>query len=109
MDPLLTVGVINYNQGHLIATCLDSIRNQTFQDFELYIIDDLSTDDSVGFINQYISNNSLECNFIVNTQNQGICKNLNYLLQMAQGKYLTFIAADDWGDTNRFESMVKTL
>ena len=109
MNPILTVGVINYNQGHLIHTCLDSIRDQSFSDFELYIIDDLSTDNSVSYIKEYISSNSLECSFIVNTQNQGICKNLNYLLQIAQGKYLTFIAADDWGDTNRFESMVQQL
>ena len=109
MEPLLTVGVINYNQGYLIDTCLDSIRNQTYQNFELYIIDDLSTDDSVSYINNYITRHSLECNFIVNKQNQGICKNLNYLLEKARGKYLTFIAADDWGDLNRFESMVQVL
>lgn len=109
MKPLLTVGVINYNQGHLIDACLDSIRNQTYQDFELYIIDDLSTDDSVSHISNYITKYGLECNFIVNKQNQGICKNLNYLLEQAQGKYLTFIAADDWGDTNRFQTMIDLL
>ncbi|HSB93131.1 MAG TPA: glycosyltransferase [Flavitalea sp.] len=109
MEPVLTVGVINYNQGHFINTCLDSIRNQTFKDFELFIIDDHSTDDSVKYISNYISEHSLECNFIINKENQGICKNLNYLLKTAQGKYLTFIAADDWGDLNRFETMVSRL
>jgi len=109
MEPLLTVGVINYNQGHFIHTCLDSIRDQTFRNFELFIIDDLSTDNSVSYIKDYITTNSLECNFIVNKTNQGICKNLNYLLQIARGKYLTFIAADDWGDRNRFETMVTAL
>lgn len=109
MAALLTVGVINFNQGEYIAQCLDTIRSQTFKDFELYIIDDHSTDNSVELISTYINKHSLECQFIVNEVNQGICKNLNQLLHKAKGKYFTFIAADDWGTENRFEDMVHVL
>lgn len=108
-NPVLTVGVINFNQGHYIHKCLDRIRNQTFSDFELFIIDDLSTDNSVDLIQHYIDDHQLDCVFIKNKINQGICRNLNQLLQQAKGKYFTFIAADDWGDLNRFEEMVAAL
>lgn len=109
MEPLLTVGVINFNQGHFIDKCLDSIRSQDFQDFELFIIDDKSSDDSVQLIESYISQSGLKATLIVNAVNQGICKNLNQLLSIAKGKYFTFIAADDWGDSNRFSDMIEKL
>lgn len=109
MNPLLTVGVINYNQGEYIAQCLDNILNQTFQNFELFIIDDLSTDNSRQLIQDYIDQHKVNCTFIKNEVNQGICKNLNQLLERSSCKYFTFIAADDWGTANRFEDMVNIL
>ncbi len=109
MPALLTVGVINFNQGEYIAQCLDSIASQTFRDFVLYIIDDHSTDNSIDLIRSYIHTHNLECNVIINPVNQGICKNLNDLLKLCDTKYFTFVAADDWGTENRFEDMIEIL
>lgn len=53
----LSVIIPNYNNQKYIKECLDSILNQTFQDFEIVIVDDCSTDNSVDIIKRYISKN----------------------------------------------------
>uniref|UniRef100_UPI00257EA90B glycosyltransferase family 2 protein n=1 Tax=Chloroflexus sp. TaxID=1904827 RepID=UPI00257EA90B len=45
--PLLSVTVLNYNYGHFLANCLDSILHQSFTDFEIILINDCSTDNSL--------------------------------------------------------------
>ncbi len=109
MSIVLTAVIINYNQGEYFAQCFQSVANQSFRDFELLVIDDCSSDNSVELIQRSIGNPPFYCEFIVNEINKGICFNLNLALSKAKGKYFTFIAADDWGSENRFEHMIDLL
>src|SRR5207244_4000882 len=54
-NPLLSVTVLNYNYARFLPGCLDSILRQSFQDFELIVIDDCSTDGSLEVIRPYLS------------------------------------------------------
>lgn len=109
MNALLTIVIVNYNQGIYFADCFHHIENQSFKDFELIVIDDCSTDHSVQQINEILSHSNLPHQFIVNQINQGICANLNMALKQANGTYFAFIASDDWLETNFYERMIAAI
>ena len=52
-SPFFKIIIPNYNNGKYIEACLNSILKQTFQEFEIIIIDDVSDDNSVDIINKY--------------------------------------------------------
>ncbi|WP_270491695.1 glycosyltransferase family 2 protein [Bacteroides finegoldii] len=62
-----------YNAEKYLARCIDSILNQTFQDFELILIDDKSTDSSKAICKQYIEDDS-RILFVENEKNRHSCK-----------------------------------
>lgn len=107
--PSITAVVVNFNQGVYIGKCLDSILASGYDNLDLLIVDDCSTDNSTEIIEAYIRQHQLQCRFVVNPSNQGICYSLNRALSMAHGEFFTFIAADDWGDPHRFHSMAEVF
>src|SRR5215831_13668629 len=58
--PMLSVAVLNYNYAHYLPQCLDSILRQTWTDFELILINDCSTDNSLEVIQPYLADPRLE-------------------------------------------------
>ena len=92
--PLLSVTVLNYNYGHFLATCLNSILKQTFTDFELILINDKSTDNSLEVIKPYLADPRVR--LVDHGENQGFTRSLIEGAELSRGKYLTVISADDW-------------
>ena len=95
--PLVTIGVPNYNYAHFIVSTLESVAQQDYANIELVIIDDCSTDNSIGVIETWIENYSgnIRPTFIKNNINQGLTANCNLILKNASGKYIQFLDADD--------------
>ncbi|MFZ4770696.1 MAG: glycosyltransferase family 2 protein [Ferruginibacter sp.] len=95
--PLVTIGVPNYNYSHYVLDTLNSIILQSYLNIELIIVDDLSTDDSVTVIENWINeySGSVKIKFIKNTLNLGLTKVCNIILQNANGKYFQTLDADD--------------
>lgn len=84
----------NYNGSKYIEKCLQSIENQTYDKYEVIIIDDGSTDESVKIIEKYIKNSNIKIIFIQQfNQNAAVARNRG--LEIAKGKYLYFIDSDD--------------
>lgn len=95
-NPLLSVIKPNYNDSVFIEESLESIRNQSFQCFEIIIIDDGSTDNSVEIINEYKNKCPyLNIRLFCNKKNLGTIKSINKAIKVARGKYLFFHAMDD--------------
>jgi glycosyltransferase involved in cell wall biosynthesis len=92
--PLLSVTVLNYNYAHFLPTCLDSILAQTFTDFELILINDKSSDNSLEIIQPYLADPRVR--LVDHAQNQGFIRSLIEGSSLSQGKYITVISADDW-------------
>ena len=92
---LLTVMAVCFNHARFLTECLDGIRAQTFQDFQLIITDDGSTDGSPALISDWLSKNSVSAHFIRHESNRGLCPTLNEALAAVQGKYLAKISTDD--------------
>jgi glycosyltransferase involved in cell wall biosynthesis len=95
--PLVTIGIPNYNYGHYILEALNSVANQTYQNIELIIVDDLSTDNSIEIVDNWINNyqGKIKINFIKNELNIGLAKTCNIILKNANGKYFQPLDADD--------------
>ena len=84
-----------YNTEQYLNQCLDSVINQTFQDIEIIVINDGSTDNSLNIIKEYQQKDSriILINF---TEHKIISEVRNEGLKNTKGKYITFIDSDDW-------------
>jgi len=108
--PTLSVLVLNYNYRRYLRSCVESILAQTFGDFELIIIDDRSTDDSIELINEL---KQLDPRIVVaaHEKNQGFSRSLiEGTEELSRGELLTVISADDRAARNdAFATQVELL
>ena len=105
-NPLITVYITNYNYERFIRTAVESVLNQTLQDFELIIIDDGSTDNSKEIIESY---EPLENVSIIFQKNRGLNITNNVALKASRGKYIVRLDADDFLELNALERMSSIL
>lgn len=100
----VSVIVPAYNCEEYIGTTLDSIINQDFRSFELIVIDDGSTDDSLEIINEKLSKSTISYN-VIHQENSGVSSARNRGIEVAKGKYLVFIDADDYVTGNHLSEL----
>ena len=84
-----------YNVEKYLKQCLDSVLHQSFQNFEMIVVNDGSTDGSGEIIEQYVEKYS-EKIITVSQSNRGISATRNRALRMAKGKYIVFVDSDDY-------------
>jgi glycosyltransferase involved in cell wall biosynthesis len=107
--PPVTVIAACYNHVRFVVECLESIRNQTYRNIQLVIVDDASTDESVGPIEAWVDRYGVDCVLIKHEKNRGVCKTLNEGLALAAGKYVTGIATDDVWMPDKIELQVRRM
>lgn len=106
--PLLSVTVLNYNYGHFLPTCLDSILGQTFKDFELILINDKSSDNSLEVIKPYLADPRIR--LVDHKENKGFVRSLIEGCDLSRGKYIAVVSADDWiVSSEAFEKQVAVM
>ena len=103
---LISVILPVYNAEEFLVEAINSILQQTFEDFEFIIIDDGSTDETTEIIHAY---HDSRIKYLKNPQNQGIVKTLNNGLLHANGKYIARMDADDISYPTRLEIQYKYL
>ena len=86
-NPLVSIIVPTYNSERTLERCLDSIRNQTYKNIELIVVDNGSTDRTVDIAHNY----GAEVHILVGEER---CKQTNYGVKMAQGKYVYQVGSD---------------
>ncbi len=107
--PKVTVIIPNYNHALYLKQRIDSVINQTYQDFELIILDDCSTDNSKEIIEQY-RNHPKVFDIIYNTQNSGSAfKQWKKCFGLSRGKYVWIAESDDYSDPLFLERTVKKI
>ena len=109
--PTLSVIMPAYNSEDYIEEAILSVVNQTFQDFELIVIDDASTDATVAIIKKFQKKYPGKIHLITLSENQncGGDKCANKGMEIASGKYIARMDADDIADPTRFEKQIKFL
>ena len=85
-----------YNQTKYLSKTLDSIVSQTFQNFELIVSDDSTTDEVEDIIHTYRDNFTLKVNYVRNNPSLGSPENWNRAISYAQGKWIKIMHHDDW-------------
>jgi len=111
MDSIITSPAISvimpvYNAGEFIKEAIESILHQSFTDFEFFIIDDASTDDSVSTIKSFADQ---RIRFIQKPVNTGYTDSLNMAIGLAKGKYIARMDADDIAMPHRFAKQIKYM
>lgn len=91
---LVSVLMSSYNYERYISEAIESVLNQSFKDLELIIVDDYSTDNSRKIIESY-QRKDKRIHAIFHEKNLGISKTANDGLNVAKGKFISFIGADD--------------
>lgn len=102
-NPLLSVIVPVYQSAPYLKTCVDSILDQTFRDFELILVDDGSSDDGPAMCDAYSRMDSRV--IVIHKQNEGLVSARKTGLLAAKGEWVTNIDSDDWIDPDGFAGM----
>lgn len=105
MIPQVSIILPVYNAQSYLRESIDSILAQSFEDFELIIVNDGSTDDSLGIISSYADKRII----LINQENAGLPISLNRAIRVSKGQYLGRQDADDVSSPNRLEEQVAYL
>ena len=104
MNSKISIIVPIYNSSVFLRRCLDSLINQTYQNLEIILINDGSTDDSELICKEYIT--KYENVTLFNKRNGGLGSARNKGLDLASGDYVGFVDSDDWVDYDYFEGLL---
>lgn len=105
MNELITIIINVYNGEKYINKCIDSIINQTYENLEILIINDGSTDNTLKICENYKDKRIR----IITTKNQGLALSRNTGIDNAKGKYVYFIDVDDFIELDTIEYLYKII
>ena len=110
-DKLLTIVVPTYNISEYIEKCINSfleVNEKYYKDFEVIVVNDGSTDNSVQVVENLIINSNMDLR-IISKENGGHGSTINVGIAEAKGKYFKVIDGDDWIDISSFETLLEKL
>ncbi len=102
----ISVIIPSYNRAYLISRAVGSVLNQTFRDFELIVVDDCSTDNTVEVVKSF---NDKRIRYIRHEKNKGGSSARNTGIKLAKGEYIAFLDSDDEWLPEKIEQQIKIL
>lgn len=109
MSPKVSVIIPNYNHGRYLRQRIDTVLKQTYRNFEIIILDDHSTDDSIAILESYIGSPHVR-EIILNDRNSGSpFKQWKAGLQKATGEWIWIAESDDYADERFLETMIRAV
>lgn len=102
MPPLVTLVILNWNGRRYLQTCLDAVFHQTFQDFEVLLVDNGSTDDSVPFIRATYP----QVRLLINDTNLGFAAGNNQAFRASRSTFVATLNNDTQVEPNWLEALV---
>src|ERR1700675_4790198 len=106
--PKVSVIIPNYNHARFLRQRMESVLGQTFQDFEVILLDDCSTDESQSILREYAADPRVRLEF--NEKNSGSTfKQWNKGVRLVRGKYVWMAESDDYAEPQFLEKVVARL
>jgi glycosyltransferase involved in cell wall biosynthesis len=105
-NPLVTVVIPTYNREKLLPRAINSVLNQTYQKWELIIVDDRSTGDTEELVQDYIKKDK-RIRYVKNTHNQGPAGARNQGTEVSGGEYIAFLDSDDEWKNNHLKDTIE--
>jgi len=103
----VSIIVITFNAKDELKECLESLENQDYSNKEIIIVNDASTDGTLGFLQQYQNQTTMEMTVITNKTNLGVAGSRNVGIQHATGEIIAFTDADCTADHRWVSELVK--
>ena len=108
MNVLVSIITPAYNSAKFIAETIQSVQNQTHENWEMIVVDDGSSDETVAIVQAFIDKDKrIQCYKLA--QNSGPAVARNFAIEKAKGAFMTFIDADDIWFPNFIENSIKTI
>ncbi|MGZ3534200.1 MAG: glycosyltransferase family 2 protein, partial [Thermodesulfobacteriota bacterium] len=102
--PLISVIIPNWNGKHFLVECIDSLKDQTFRDFETILVDNGSTDGSAEFAEERYGG---FIRVIRNKKNLGFTGGNNVGIEAARGEYIVLLNNDTWAEPTWLQELAK--
>jgi glycosyltransferase involved in cell wall biosynthesis len=106
---LITIYIPCHNYAHYLNQAVESVLAQSYQEWELFIIDDGSSDDTLEIAQQLKEKCADRITIICNETPQGLQRSANRILELARGEYILRLDADDWLDESALLIMVQRM
>lgn len=101
---MISVIIPIYNTAKFLSTCIESIIDQTYQDLEIILVNDASTDNSIHICNTFRGKDN-RIVLIDKQQNEGVEKARYDGILIATGDYICFVDSDDWLEKDTIKRM----
>lgn len=116
-QPLVSIITPMYNSARFISFTIESVLNQTYQNWEMIIVDDCSTDDSKEIVKRYMkevkdtknTKREKRIKLVELKENVGVSKARNKAIEIAQGKYIAFLDSDDLWKKNKLKKQINFM
>ncbi len=108
MEPLVSIVTPAYNVEKYIEETINSVLNQTYKNWEMIVVDDCSNDNTLKLIQNFSKEDSRIKSY-KNTINSGVSFTRNKAIDIAQGKYIAFLDADDLWDKEKLEKQIEFM
>lgn len=104
-EPLISIITPCFNSEKFLTQAIDSVLAQTYLNWELFLIDDCSTDNTYSMINSYVISDE-RIKYIHNESNLGVAESRNKGLDLARGHFIAFLDSDDLWEKSKLEKQI---
>lgn len=104
---LVSIIMPSYNTAEYIGKAIESVQNQTYENWELIIIDDCSSDNTDEIMQQYIRDSRVY--YLKNEKNSGAAVSRNKAIKLAKGKWIAFLDSDDLWNPEKLEKQINFM
>ena len=105
--PLIDIIIPNYNKAKYLKECLESVINQTYKNWKIYLIDDFSNDDSRRILNDFRSYDNIKLIFTDKNYGPHHCRNLG--IEQSNSDYVAFLDSDDFWPKEKLNLQIKDM
>ena len=107
MNELVSIITPSHNTAKFIAKTIESIKAQSYQNWEMIIVDDCSSDNTDEVVSRYLNDKRIK--YIKNDKNDGAAVSRNRAIREAKGKWIAFLDSDDLWSPDKLEEQIKFM